>query len=177
MIQLPSGRDTHHRVSAALFVSIEGIDRISGRSGRCKVDAYPLEHHSIDFKQLIDRLLSGAMNDIRTCFFSMAADLIAQFPASPGFNMTDGTGLFDPGADKSVEAPLAKEMAGDSDIVMQVVNSLGLQPSINTHWYFLRFWSCFLAVFLAWIFALSNHGTGDVDDYDYDGKDEGIVRS
>ncbi|KAI8352695.1 hypothetical protein B0O80DRAFT_370032, partial [Mortierella sp. GBAus27b] len=45
------------------------------------------------------------------------------------------------------------------DIVMQVVNSLGLQPSINTHdWYLLRFWSCFLAVVLGWIFALGIHG-------------------
>ncbi|KAG0327945.1 hypothetical protein BG000_000711 [Podila horticola] len=29
--------------------------------------------------------------------------------------------------------PPSKELQGDSDIVMQVVNSLGLQPSINTH--------------------------------------------
>ncbi|KAF9910385.1 hypothetical protein EC991_006650 [Linnemannia zychae] len=47
---------------------------------------------------------------------------------------------------------------GDGDIVMQVVNSLGLQPSINTHdWYLLRFWSCFAAVALGWIVALSIH--------------------
>ncbi|KAF9432640.1 Vacuolar protein sorting-associated protein 20 [Entomortierella beljakovae] len=32
--------------------------------------------------------------------------------------------------------PSTKKMAGDSDIVMQVVNSLGLQPSINTHDWF-----------------------------------------
>ncbi|KAF8940632.1 hypothetical protein BGZ47_007676 [Haplosporangium gracile] len=47
---------------------------------------------------------------------------------------------------------------GDSDIVMQVVNSLGLQPSINTHdWYLLRFWSCFAVVIFGWFLALGIH--------------------
>lgn len=52
----------------------------------------------------------------------------------------------------------SKEMEGDGDIVMQVVNSLGLQPSINTHdWYLLRFWSCFAVVVVGWFVALTIH--------------------
>lgn len=52
----------------------------------------------------------------------------------------------------------SKEMEGDGDIVMQVVNSLGLQPSINTHdWYLLRFWSCFAVVVAGWFVALTIH--------------------
>ncbi|KAG9326342.1 hypothetical protein KVV02_003693 [Mortierella alpina] len=50
------------------------------------------------------------------------------------------------------------EISGDGDIVMQVVNSLGLQPSINTHdWYLLRFWSCFVVVLCGWVLAVSIH--------------------
>ncbi|KAG0251375.1 GATA-binding factor 2 [Mortierella polycephala] len=52
-----------------------------------------------------------------------------------------------------------KEEPSDGDIVIQVVNSLGLQPSINTHdWYLLRFWSCFVVVIVGWVVALSIHG-------------------
>ncbi|KAF9579297.1 hypothetical protein BGW38_004503 [Lunasporangiospora selenospora] len=57
-------------------------------------------------------------------------------------------------------SPLPHDNVGsDGDIVMQVVNSLGLQPSINTHdWYLLRFWSCFLVVIVGWVLALTVHG-------------------
>ncbi|KAG0243442.1 hypothetical protein BGX31_010725 [Mortierella sp. GBA43] len=59
-------------------------------------------------------------------------------------------------SESSREQSATKEMTGDSDIVMQVVNSLGLQPSINTHdWYLLRFWSCFLAVSILYLPILS----------------------
>ncbi|KAF9957949.1 hypothetical protein BGZ72_001121 [Mortierella alpina] len=52
----------------------------------------------------------------------------------------------------------SSEISGDGDIVMQVVNSLGLQPSFNTHdWYLLRFWSCFVAVLCGWVLAVSIH--------------------
>ncbi|KAF9187261.1 hypothetical protein BGZ51_001458 [Haplosporangium sp. Z 767] len=58
----------------------------------------------------------------------------------------------------SSSSSTTKEELSDGDIVMQVVNSLGLQPSINTHdWYLLRFWSCFAVVIVGWIVALSIH--------------------
>ncbi|KAF9369984.1 hypothetical protein CPC16_004055 [Podila verticillata] len=59
---------------------------------------------------------------------------------------------------QSHESAPSKEMESDGDIVMQVVNSLGLQPSINTHdWYLLRFWSCFAVVVAGWFVALTIH--------------------
>ncbi|KAG0044764.1 hypothetical protein BGZ83_009968 [Gryganskiella cystojenkinii] len=62
-------------------------------------------------------------------------------------------------ASPSPTTTTSKDVGNDGDIVMQVVNSLGLQPSINTHdWYLLRFWSCFTVVILGWVVALSIHG-------------------
>ncbi|KAF9164752.1 hypothetical protein DFQ26_001098 [Actinomortierella ambigua] len=47
---------------------------------------------------------------------------------------------------------------GEDDIVLQVVNGLGLQPSINSHdWFFLRFWSCVAVVVFGWFLALFIH--------------------
>ncbi|KAF9971534.1 hypothetical protein BGZ73_005520 [Actinomortierella ambigua] len=56
-----------------------------------------------------------------------------------------------------VKAASAKG-GGDDDIVLQIVNGLGLQPSINTHdWYLLRFWSCVAVVAFGWLLALFIH--------------------
>ncbi|KAF9575262.1 hypothetical protein EC968_003903 [Mortierella alpina] len=75
----------------------------------------------------------------------------------PGTKSNHPEGLPQPSSSPTPGAS-SSEMSGDGDIVMQVVNSLGLQPSINTHdWYLLRFWSCFVAVLCGWILAVSIH--------------------
>ncbi|KAF9942006.1 hypothetical protein BGZ67_003292 [Mortierella alpina] len=75
----------------------------------------------------------------------------------PGTKSDHPEGLPQPSSNPTpgVSSP---EISGDGDIVMQVVNSLGLQPSINTHdWYLLRFWSCFVVVLCGWVLAVSIH--------------------
>ncbi|KAF9290104.1 Vacuolar protein sorting-associated protein 20 [Mortierella alpina] len=75
---------------------------------------------------------------------------------SPGTKLNHHEGLPQPTSSPTPDAPA--DISNDGDIVMQVVNSLGLQPSINTHdWYLLRFWSCFVAVLCGWILAVSIH--------------------
>ncbi|KAF9354451.1 hypothetical protein BGX26_007701 [Mortierella sp. AD094] len=93
------------------------------------------------------------LEEMRDQIVNMAAEITAQGWSLSGANATN------PENAPLSDTRLPKKMAGDSDIVMQVVNSLGLQPSINTHdWYLLRFWSCFMAVLLGWLVALSTHG-------------------
>ncbi|KAF8935074.1 hypothetical protein BGZ58_005265 [Dissophora ornata] len=100
----------------------------------------------------------GNLEEIRGHLVNAAAEVAIQ-----SLNLTRLSSGNITGALSEAESPktkqLPKQMAGDSDIVMQIVNSLGLQPSINTRdWYLLRFWSCAFAVLLGWIVALSIHG-------------------
>ncbi|KAF9117129.1 Vacuolar protein sorting-associated protein 20 [Mortierella sp. AM989] len=97
------------------------------------------------------------LEEMRDQIVNMAAEIATKGWSLPGTNVTKPeNGPLD---DILKPTSTPKKMAVESDIVMQVVNSLGLQPSINTHdWYLLRFWSCFAAVILGWLVALSIHG-------------------
>ncbi|KAI7824622.1 hypothetical protein BC939DRAFT_137610 [Gamsiella multidivaricata] len=107
-------------------------------------------------------LAQSDLENIRNRLVNTAAGLISHGLSVPGSNTTNTTSSIGslPTEDGSLKTyPPREDMAGDGDIVMQVVNSLGLQPSINTHdWYLLRFWSCFVVVQIGWIVALSIHG-------------------
>jgi activator of HSP90 ATPase len=116
----------------------------------------------------IDGLESGRFEELSDNLVNAAIGVALQgfggTNSSSSTSSNNGTTLSagsDSGATKSPTDKingLNSNSGGDGDIVMQVVNSLGLQPSINTHdWYLLRFWSCFAAVVLGWLVALSIH--------------------
>ncbi|KAG0020488.1 hypothetical protein BGZ81_009309 [Podila clonocystis] len=105
-----------------------------------------------DMKEKIVQAAAGAvqgMNSIATTITMNGTSMLGNNTLADGISSTS-----EPGLDKGP----SKEMQSDGDIVMQVVNSLGLQPSINTHdWYLLRFWSCFAVVVVGWFVALTIH--------------------
>ncbi|KAG0235718.1 hypothetical protein BGW42_004768, partial [Actinomortierella wolfii] len=74
-------------------------------------------------------------------------------------NSTEGN-LFLPSTNNASQ-PISSGKAqakADDDIVLQVVNGLGLQPSINTHdWYLLRLWSCVAVVVFGWFITIFIH--------------------
>ncbi|KAG0027289.1 hypothetical protein BGZ82_009051 [Podila clonocystis] len=105
-----------------------------------------------DMKEKIVQAAAGAVqgvNSIATTITMNGTSMLGNSTRADGISSSSG-----PGHDKGP----SKEMQSDGDIVMQVVNSLGLQPSINTHdWYLLRFWSCFAVVVVGWFVALTIH--------------------
>lgn len=118
----------------------------------------------------VDGLESGRFEELRDNLLNAAVGVALQgfggtnSSSSSSTGPNNGTTLPAGGDSRATKSPTDKmngrnsNCGGDGDIVMQVVNSLGLQPSINTHdWYLLRFWSCFAAVVLGWMFALSIH--------------------
>ncbi|KAF9324494.1 hypothetical protein BGZ91_002920 [Linnemannia elongata] len=113
----------------------------------------------------MDGLESGRFEELRDNLVNAAVGVALQglgnTNSSTSSNTTTLSGDGDSGAIKSPTEKIpsrSSNSGGDGDIVMQVVNSLGLQPSINTHdWYLLRFWSCFAAVVFGWLVALSIH--------------------
>ncbi|KAF9091947.1 hypothetical protein BGX23_004781, partial [Mortierella sp. AD031] len=118
-----------------------------------------MDNNTVDgsrFEELRDNLVNAAVG-VTLQGFGEAINSTA------GSNVTTLSGVNGDSSGK-VKSPTGKmsggsgSNSGDGDIVMQVVNSLGPQSSINTHdWYLLRFWSCFVAVVLGWIIALSIH--------------------
>ncbi|KAG0347649.1 hypothetical protein BG005_011963 [Podila minutissima] len=101
-----------------------------------------------DLKEKISHAATDAMRGINSIAMN-GTGIFGNNTLAGGTSSTSG-----PGHDKGP----SKGMQGDGDIVMQVVNSLGLQPSINTHdWYLLRFWSCFAVVVVGWFVALTIH--------------------
>ncbi|KAG0368950.1 hypothetical protein BGZ54_000754 [Gamsiella multidivaricata] len=81
-------------------------------------------------------LAQSDLENIRNRLVNTAAGLISHGLSVPGSNTTNTTSSIGslPTEDGSLKTyPPREDMAGDGDIVMQVVNSLGLQPSINTH--------------------------------------------
>lgn len=113
----------------------------------------------------MDGLESGRFEELRDNLVNAAVGVALQGLGNTNFSTSSNTttlsGDGDSGAIKSPTEKIpsrSSNSGGDGDIVMQVVNSLGLQPSINTHdWYLLRFWSCFAAVVFGWLVALSIH--------------------
>ncbi|CAO3572761.1 unnamed protein product [Mortierella alpina] len=121
-----------------------------------------------DWVQWISKITSTATNDTIAALgqegIQNMRDRVAQVASGialqgllPGTSSNHPKGLPVPSSSPTPGA-YSSEMSGDGDIVMQVVNSLGLQPSINTHdWYLLRFWSCFVVVLCGWVLAVSIH--------------------
>lgn len=113
----------------------------------------------------MDELESGRFKELRDNLVNAAVGVTLQGLGSTIFSTSSNTTTLSSGGDSgTAKSPTDKipgrnsNSGGDGDIVMQVVNSLGLQPSINTHdWYLLRFWSCFAAVGFGWLLALSIH--------------------
>lgn len=113
----------------------------------------------------MDGLESGRFKELRDNLVNAAVGVALQGLGSTNSSTSSNTTTLSAGGDPgTTKSPTDKTLGrnsnsgGDGDIVMQVVNSLGLQPSINTHdWYLLRFWSCFAAVIFGWLVALSIH--------------------
>ncbi|GJJ76198.1 hypothetical protein EMPS_08557 [Entomortierella parvispora] len=104
-----------------------------------------------------DQIIQAATNSSLTSGINVIAQAVGDGSALQAGARDEGIG----GSSTSTPPSSAttKDVGNDGDIVMQVVNSLGLQPSINTHdWYLLRFWSCFAVVLLGWVVALCIHG-------------------
>ncbi|KAG0327555.1 hypothetical protein BGZ99_007393 [Dissophora globulifera] len=73
-----------------------------------------------------------SLEEIRHGLVRTAAGLVLQGHSSPGVNSTN---LINPSTENGNHTATysPKQVTTDNDIIMQVVNSLGLQPSINTH--------------------------------------------
>ncbi|KAF9155476.1 Vacuolar protein sorting-associated protein 20 [Linnemannia schmuckeri] len=114
---------------------------------------------------IMDGLESGRFEELRGSLVNAAVGVALQgFGGTNSSTASNATTLSAGGDPRTTKSSTDKipsrnsNSGGDGDIVMQVVNSLGLQPSINTHdWYLLRFWSCFAAVIFGWLVALSIH--------------------
>jgi len=114
---------------------------------------------------ICDQIIQAAANSSLSSGINVIAQAVGDGAAMvDSWQVREGTGAGAGAGGESIggsptSSPATKDVGNDGDIVMQVVNSLGLQPSINTHdWYLLRFWSCLTVVLLGWVVALCIHG-------------------
>ncbi|KAF9208738.1 Vacuolar protein sorting-associated protein 20 [Haplosporangium sp. Z 27] len=144
-------------VSNATALAVPWIENITGSTEWVKnnLPAWLPDIAAIIANSSLSEDTQGNLEEMRAQLVKMGAEIASQEWLLAGTNIPS---IDLQSAIQKLTLP-PKKMSEDGDIVMQVVNNIGLQPSINTHdWYLLRFWSCFVAVLLGWLVALSIHG-------------------